>query len=112
LRRRALVIFLTELDDPVLADSFVQSIDLLRRQHLVLVNAIQPVGLQPFFSGGSVSTVDHLYSRLGGHLLWHHLKEVEMRLRRCGVRLSLVENEKLTAQVITDYLGVRRRQML
>src|SRR5207249_4933492 len=38
LRRRALLVFLTALDDPVLAESFVRNMDLIRRQHLILVN--------------------------------------------------------------------------
>ena len=45
LRRRALLVFLTALDDPVLAESFVRNMDLIRRQHLVLVNMLQPPGV-------------------------------------------------------------------
>ena len=38
LRKRALLIFLTALDDPMLAANFTRAIDLVRRQHLVFVN--------------------------------------------------------------------------
>jgi uncharacterized protein (DUF58 family) len=34
LRRRALIIFLTSLDDPALAENFVRSVELIRRQHV------------------------------------------------------------------------------
>ena len=47
LRRRALLIFLTALDDPLLAESFVRNMDLICRQHLILVNMIQPPGVLP-----------------------------------------------------------------
>ena len=50
LRRRALLIFLTSLDDPVLAETFTRHLDLVSRQHLVLVNMMQPPGVQPAFS--------------------------------------------------------------
>ena len=50
LRRRTLLFFLTSLDDPVLAESFVRNMDLIRRQHLVLVNMIQPPGVAPVFT--------------------------------------------------------------
>src|SRR6185436_7602963 len=41
LRRRALLLVLTSLDDPVLAESFIKNVDLIRRQHLILVNMLQ-----------------------------------------------------------------------
>ena len=50
MRRRALLLFLTSLDDPVVAESFLRNMDLLCRQHLVLVNMLQPPGVQAIFS--------------------------------------------------------------
>lgn len=112
LRRRALLIFLTALDDPILADSFVQNAELIRRQHLVLVHMLNPPGVQPLFSQSPVNTLDDLYAQLGGHMLWTHLKEVEKKLQRQGIRLSLVQNARLSAQIVSDYLNVKRRQLL
>src|SRR3989440_11603400 len=70
LRRRALLIMLTSLDDAVLAASFVRNMDLIQRQHLVLVNMLQPPGVAPVFTNPSLASVDDLYQHLGGHLLW------------------------------------------
>ena len=55
LRRRALLVFLTALDDPALAESFVRNMDLIRRQHLVLVNMLQPPGVKPLFANPDVA---------------------------------------------------------
>ena len=41
IRRRALMVILTHLDDPVLADGFTRHIDLIARHHVVLVNMIK-----------------------------------------------------------------------
>ncbi|HYG36498.1 MAG TPA: DUF58 domain-containing protein [Clostridia bacterium] len=112
LRRRALLIFLTALDDSVLAESFVRNIDLIRRQHLILVNMLPPKGVAPLFSDPSVTSVDDLYGHLGGHLLWHDLRELEKVLQRRGVRFSLLKNEHLASQLVSQYLNVKRRQML
>lgn len=112
LRRRALLVFLTALDDPLLATGFVRNVDLICRQHLVLVNMLQPPGVFPLFSRPDVSTNDDLYRHLGGHLLWQNLRELETVLKRRGVRLSLLENEKLSAQLVTQYLGVKQRQLI
>ena len=50
IRQRAMLIFLTNLDDPVLAESFVKNIDLISRRHLVLVSMLKPAGARPLFS--------------------------------------------------------------
>jgi uncharacterized protein (DUF58 family) len=112
LRRRALLVFLTALDDPVLAESFVRNMDLIRRQHLVLVNMLRPPGVQPLFSDPAVVTVDGLYRHLGGHLLWQNLRELEKVLQRRGVQFSLLPNERLTTELVSQYLSVKRRQIL
>ena len=110
--RRALLIFLTSLDDPVLAEGFVRNLDLIRRQHLVVVNMLQPPGVAPVFSSPNVTTDDDLYERLGGHLQWQNLRELEKVLQRRGVRFSLLKNERLSADLVSQYLDVKRRQAL
>ncbi len=112
LRRRALLIFLTALDDPVLAESFVRNMELLRRQHLVLVNMVQPPEIAPLFSSAGTRTIDDLYRELGGHLQWQKLRELQKVLQRFGVQFTLLTNERLSADLVSQYLTVKQRQLL
>ena len=112
LRRRALLVFLTSLDDSLLAESFVRNIELIRRQHLVLVNMLQPAGVAPLFTNPNIATLDELYQHLGGHLLWQKLRELEKVLQRRGVRFSVLQNERLSAELVSQYLSVKKRQLL
>lgn len=112
IRRRALLIILTNLDDPVLAESFIENIDIVSRQHLVLVNMLKPNGVEPLFSDAKVDSVDEIYAKLGGHILWRRLRENEKLLRRRGIGLRLMENENLCADIVTQYLTIKRRQIL
>jgi uncharacterized protein (DUF58 family) len=112
LRRRALLVILTALDDPVLADGFVRNLELIRNQHLVLVNMLQPPGATPVFTQPDASSLDDLYQRLGGHLQWHKLRELEKVLKRRGVQFSQLGNERLCADLVSQYLNVKRRQLL
>jgi uncharacterized protein (DUF58 family) len=112
LRRRALLVFLTALDDPALAESFVRNLDLIRRQHLVLVNMLQMPGVEPLFTDPDVARLDDLYGRLGGHLQWHKLRELQKMLQRRGVQFSLLDHERLSAELVSQYLSVKRRQLL
>jgi uncharacterized protein (DUF58 family) len=112
LRRRALIIFLTSLDDPALAESFVRNVDLIRRQHLVMVNMIRQPGTTLMFTNPDLESVDDLYEQIGGHLRWQKLRQLEKTLQRRGVRFSLIENERLSADVVSQYLGIKQRQLI
>ena len=112
LRRRALVVFLTALDDPLLSESFVRNVDMIARQHLVLVNMVKPPGIAPIFSGGEVNDIDDLYTQLGGHFRWHNLEEVGKLLQRRGVKFSAGEGGRMGLNLVSEYLAVKRRQLL
>ena len=112
LRRRALLLFLTSLEDPVLAEGFLRNMSLLAGQHLVLVTMLKPDGAGPLFSKPDVASPDDIYRHLGGHLRWHNLRELEMTLQRRGIHFALTENEHLARELVTQYLNVKRRQLL
>jgi uncharacterized protein (DUF58 family) len=112
LRRRALLVILTALDDPVLAESFVRNVSLLSRQHLVLTGMIRPPGVGPIFAGAEAESVEDIYGRLSGHLRWHDLQELQRVLKHRGVTFSLLENERMTAELVSQYLEVKQRQLL
>lgn len=112
LRRRAMLFILTALDDPALAESFTQSLELIRQQHLVSVNVIQPADMRPMFDGGPVASDDEIYSRLAGHLRWQAMRELQKNLQRRGVRLSLLENDMMAVNLVSQYLTIKQRQLL
>jgi uncharacterized protein (DUF58 family) len=112
LRRRALLFFLTSLDDPLLAASFTSNMDLICRQHLVIVGMIQPPGVAPLFASADVHQTDDLYRQLGGHLLWQKLRELEKVLKRRGVRFSLLPDERMCGNLVSQYMDVKQRQLL
>ena len=112
IRRRALLVFLTHLDDPVLADSFTQHIDLISRNHVVLVNMIKPIIVKPLFASESVFTVNDIYNNLGGHMAWRQIRETQKVLQRRGVGFAMLNNENLCSEMVSQYLTMKRRQLL
>ncbi len=112
LRRRALLLILTELDDPVLAEAFERSIQLIARQHLVMVSALKPSGLGPLFQGTPANYESDIYNKLASHMRWQKLQEVSKRLRQRGVQFSLLEPENLALQLNAQYRSVKQRQLL
>jgi uncharacterized protein (DUF58 family) len=112
LRRRALLLFLTSLDESAVAESFVQAVPVLSRRHLVQVHAVTPAIACPLFSDDGTDVPEDLYERLGGHLVWHGLRQTQETLRLRGVELSLTNRERLCAGLVIRYLNVKRRQIL
>jgi len=112
LRRRALLIFMTDLDDPILMESFQRAADVLCKKHLVLVHMLQPGNIQPVFSNPAVASVDDIYGDLARHFAWHDLRQMALALRQHGVTLSLFSQEQFSAETLSNYLRVKQRQLL
>jgi uncharacterized protein (DUF58 family) len=112
LTKRALVIFLTALDDPFLAESFINSTQLLARQHLILANMMRPPGVRPVFENAGVQKVDDLYRELGGHLQWEKLRELERVLRRRGIRFGLLDPVMIAAELVKQHSDMRQRELI
>jgi DNA transposition AAA+ family ATPase len=72
---------------------------------------IRPGGLQPLFSKPAESP-DGIYQDLAGHMLLHNLQEIEKTLGRKGVRFSLLNNEKLCVNLVSQYMEVKMRQII
>ena len=62
--------------------------------------------------GAGVVTTGDVYRRLAGHLRWQKLREGEKRLRRLGVGFTLLDDARMTEQIVGQYLNVKRRQVL
>jgi uncharacterized protein (DUF58 family) len=112
LRRRALLVVLTALDDPMLAESFAAAVPLASRRHLVLANVAQMPGIRPLFEGPPPESTDEVYARVAGQLFWKRLRELRIDLERKGVSLTVLDPDKIETQLASLYLDVKRRQTL
>lgn len=112
LRRRALLLFLTSLDDPVAAEGFLKGIDLLRHQHLIAIVQPRPHAAVALYTHDRVETLDDTYAALAGHLQWQGLRELQAVLQRRAVTLVTASPDGLASALITRYLDVKRRQLL
>jgi len=111
LSRRALLVFLTDLGDPVLAEDFVRHVRVLSRQHLVLVNQVRTPGVEPLFAR-EVADDAEVHARLAGHFQWREARDVADRLRPLGVTAAMPASEQFAADVVGQYLQVKGRQLL
>jgi uncharacterized protein (DUF58 family) len=112
LRRRSLLVFLTSLDDALLAETFEREVPLLARRHLVLVNVTQTAAMQPLFEGPPPEDVDSVYRGLAGQMLWNRMRRLRIALHNAGVKFDIVPPARIKTQIAAGYLEVKRRQAL
>ncbi|MBI1321091.1 MAG: DUF58 domain-containing protein [Candidatus Hydrogenedens sp.] len=111
LRQRALVLFLTHLDDEALSEQFLHDVQVLSRKHIVMVTVLNTPGAAPVF-GADTDSEDGVYRALAAHLRWQKLRETQRALRRRGVNLAFADHATLCPDLVTQYMNVRRRQLL
>jgi uncharacterized protein (DUF58 family) len=111
-RQRALLFFLTDLSDPVLAEDFAKHVRLLARQHLVLVGQLPAPEVAPLFSGEEAASNEDVYRRLAGHVRWAETRSLGQRLKPLGVTTVLLDNESMAAQLVGHYMKVKEKQAL
>ncbi len=113
LTRRALLVMLVDLSDPLTAEQFFDALQLVNRQHLILVNMVRPEKAHPLFSQKAPpATTEEVYENLGGHFQWQELRETGNKLRHLGVEMSIPDHEELCTEAVTQYLNVKRRQLI
>ncbi|WP_309398392.1 DUF58 domain-containing protein [Cerasicoccus maritimus] len=113
LRRRALLIFLTDLSDPSAAEAFASRVRMITRKHVVLANMIVGEEIGPLFRASpEPRSVDDIYGALSGHLRWHDLTELSRGLKQSGVDLALHQQGNLAVEIVNQYLRVKQRQIL
>ena len=113
LTRRALLVMLIDLSDPLTSEQFYDSLSLVSRQHLILVNMVRPETAHPLFEGGDPpDTESEIYDKLAGHFQWQDLRETGKKLSHLGVELGIPNHEELCAEAVTQYLTVKKRQLL
>ena len=112
LRKRALMIVLTNLSDPLLAESFTEHVDLITRNHLILVNMIADPAVEPLFSGEPVETTENIYERVGGHVEWHNLQATRQKLHLRNVSLQILSHDTFSADLVSQYMTLKQRQRL
>ena len=112
LRRRALLLFLTCLDDPVAAEGFHRALRLLAPQHLCVAVHPRRPEVRELFTDPDVSTPADLHRALAGHIRWQELRQLQGVLHRGGIQLVTAPSDGLAAALIQRYLDVKQRQVL
>jgi hypothetical protein len=66
----------------------------------------------PLFQGRHPNTVAEIKDLLAGLTRWAALMEVSNALRKMGMNLTTSEFETFTTDIVSEYLNIKRRQLI
>lgn len=112
LRRRALLIFLTDLSEAAVAEEFRKHVRMVASQHVVTVHSIRRKGVHAMYSAPEDDTPSAIPEAIAGHLRWAGLRALQAELRVQGVEFSVIDDEKLSVDLVNQYLALKQRQVL
>jgi len=111
LPKRSLVLVLTDLDDPLLAEKFLSHVTIAIKRHLVHVCMPSPQDQNVLFEE-PVETVEQMYRSLAGDMMRRELETLRRELASKGVTLKLADPETYAVALVNQYLEVKQRQLL
>ncbi len=110
-RRRAFMLILTDLRDPVAAEQLLEQMPALAHQHKVTVVSAVDNAIHPVFSRRADSRPE-LYEHIAAHLQWRELQELQKKFQSAGANLLLSHADRFAADLMQAYLTIRKRQVL
>lgn len=111
LRRRSLVVVLTDFVDAVAAELMVENLHRLAARHLVLFVTLRDPALLELAEGRPESLAD-LYRAVVAHDFVRERETVLLRLRRAGIRTIDAAPSQVSVDLLNQYLEAKRRELV
>lgn len=111
LRKRSLVVVLTDFVDSVTAELMVDNLARLGRRHLVLFVVLRDAALEARFRAVPTDLLA-VHRATAVRALLDEKRQVLARLERFGVRCVHVEPGQVSAGLVNAYLDIKRRERL
>jgi uncharacterized protein (DUF58 family) len=112
IRKRALLVFLTDITELIDNENFLRNIKILSRKHLCLIFSIVNKHSEPFFSGDQPITEDMLSDKLASHINWENIVITKQKLYNIGVNFKVISADKLNSALLNEYIQIKKRQIL
>jgi uncharacterized protein (DUF58 family) len=110
-RRRSLIVVLTDFVDTLTAELMLENVDRLARRHLVVFVALRDPSLERTAAAEPASSLA-LNRAVVAQTFLHEREVVLRRLRRLGILPIDTEPQHLGSRMINSYLEIKRREMI
>jgi uncharacterized protein (DUF58 family) len=111
LRRRALVVVLTDFVDTITAELMVESLERMARNHLVLFVSLRDRQVETV-ADQEPKHLRHVAESVVASGFIHEREVVLRRLARTGIQVIDAAPSEVTVELINRYLDIKRREMI
>jgi uncharacterized protein (DUF58 family) len=111
LRRRSIVVFMTDFTDTIMAELMVENLQFLARRHLVIFVAIRDPSLDAVAETKPQNSMDINRAVVAQELI-EDREMVIKELRASGVFCVDAPPEGITVELINRYLDIHRRELI
>lgn len=112
IRRRALLFFLTDLSDVILAETFAREAPMLARRHIVALNPLRSGDDHPLFTGPPPQSRNEIAERLSRHIHWGRQRDLARKLQHSGIRTLPLRSGNSAHDLVEHYHAIKERQLL
>ena len=109
--KRALLLFMIDVSNPATLEAITENIHLISSKYLAVINTIKHKTERPLFSE-KITEEEEIFSHFAGHLQWENIIMLKKQLMRHGITLTSSDYNQLTSDVVTQYINVKKRQVL
>lgn len=111
LKRRSMIVLITEFVDTVTAELMLDSIARLSARHLVVFVSLQEPELHEL-ADAEPRTFQSMAGAVVAHDMLQERRVVHERLRRLGVHCLDVRAERLNASIVNEYIAIKQRELI
>jgi uncharacterized protein (DUF58 family) len=111
LRRRSLVILLTDFVDTITTELLLENLDRMSRRHLMVFVALRDPLLERV-ARSAPATVDDVSRAVVSHAFLRDREIVHRRLKRMGIHPIDSEPDRVGPALINHYLDIKRRELI
>jgi uncharacterized protein (DUF58 family) len=112
IRRRSLLLFLTDLTDPIVGETFVREGPLLARRHVVAISRLSSQEDGPVFTTALPDSVDDISRKLANHIHWGRQRDLAKQLQHSGIRVLCLRADSAAKDLVEHYREIKERQIL
>ncbi len=111
LKRRSLVVVLTDFVDVVTAELMIENLDRLARRHVVVFVTLRDPGLETIAAAPPAQLTSLYRSVVAGDFV-RERELVLRRLRRLGIACLDAPPSQVSTQLLNKYLDIKRRELV
>lgn len=112
IKKRSLILILTNMEDPGIANNLFEDIRIINHIHLITICTFDRFEKNLLFTGEPANKLMDIYKRLAAQQSYNEQIGLSLKLKKKNINMLRMAPSKFSIGVIDQYLTIKRRQEL